>query len=130
LNEVYVAKYIEISLLGSGGFGDVYLCKRDTDDRIFAKKKLRDDVDDAGRKRFSREVRLISALDHPHIIRVVAKRLSDAPYFYIMPLYKRSLRSELPTLVENESRIYPIFSSILEGVEYAHKQGVIRRRSN
>ena len=78
-------------------------------------------------RRFRREVRILSSLDHPNIVRVVGLGLTRKPPFYVMPLYKRSLAQELPSLVGDESRIRPVFESVLDGIEYAHSQGVIHR---
>lgn len=122
-----MSKYIDIESIGSGGFGEVWKCERDGDNQIFAKKKLQDNIDEDGVKRFIREVRILSSLDHPNIVKVVSKRLKKEPYFYIMPLYSTSLKNELTNFVGSEDRIIPIFSAILDGVEYAHAQGVIHR---
>ena len=122
-----MAKYIDIKNIGSGGFGEVWQCERDADSHIFAKKKLKSGIDDDGVKRFIREVRILSSLDHPNIVKVIGKRLSNDPYFYIMPLYSTSLKKELPSLVGNETRVKLIFSAIIDGIEYAHSEGVIHR---
>jgi serine/threonine protein kinase len=122
-----MAKYQNISLIGNGGFGEVYLSKRDSDGQVFAKKILYQYADDEALRRFMREVRILSTLDHPNIVRVVSKRLINAPYFYIMPLYKHSLRAELPALIGDENRIYSIFLALLSALEYAHSQGVLHR---
>jgi len=121
-----MTRWIDQSRIGSGGFGEVWTSQREGQGLHFAKKVLQvGDV--AATRRFVREVRILSALDHPNIVRVVAKRLEDAPYFYIMPLYRHSLRSELTRIVRDESRIFPIFKSMLDGIEYAHAQGIIHR---
>lgn len=124
---VAMAKYRLLSIIGSGGFGDVWLCKCDPDGQMYAMKKLHEGIDAEGIKRFAREVRIISNLDHPNVIKIVGKRLQELPYFYIMPLYKNSLRSELARLIGDEPRIFSIFSAILSGIEYAHLQGIIHR---
>jgi serine/threonine protein kinase len=122
-----MAKYIDIKNIGSGGFGEVWQCERDADKHIFAKKKLKPGTDDEGIRRFIREVRILSSLYHPNIVKVIGKRLSNDPYFYIMPLYSTSLKKELPSLIGNDTRIKPIFSAIIDGIEYAHSEGVIHR---
>lgn len=122
-----MAKYIDIKNIGSGGFGEVWQCERDADKHIFAKKKLKPGTDDEGIRRFIREVRILSSLDHPNIVKVIGKRLSNDPYFYIMPLYSTSLKKELSSLIGNETRIKPIFLAIIDGIEYAHSEGVIHR---
>jgi eukaryotic-like serine/threonine-protein kinase len=122
-----MTSYKDLDLIGSGGFGQVFRCERVKDGRIFAKKKLAPDAEAAVVRRFVREVRILSQLDHPNIIKVVGKRLETEPYFYVMPLYDRSLRAELARLVGNEERIQVIVSAILDGVGYAHQQGIYHR---
>ena len=122
-----MAKYTDIREIGSGGFGIVYTCKCDSDGETYAKKILANSADEDAIKRFAREVRILSALDHPNIVQVVAKRLQSPPFFYIMPLFKRSLRAEMPSLVGDRSRIDTIFAQILDAIDYAHSEGVIHR---
>jgi len=121
-----MASYKDDKRLGSGGFGEVWRTIRKEDEEAFAKKILTNHTPDA-LKRFQREVRILGKLDHPRIVKVVAMRLREAPYWYIMPLYKRSLRAEFPGIVGDENRIATIYSQILEGMQYAHEQGVIHR---
>ena len=84
-----MSKYIDMHRKGSGGFGSVWMCRRDTDKQIFTKKVL----DQQGAKsisRFSREVRLLSQLDHPDIVNVVAK-------YENLGLTRQSLQGHIPT---------------------------------
>jgi len=122
-----MAKYLDETLVGSGGFGEVWICVRDEDGKRFAKKILKDVDDNECVKRFGREVRILSTLDHPNIIRVIGKRLETPPYFYIMPVYNYCLAKIIPALVGDEKRICKIFSSVIDAVEYAHSQGAIHR---
>lgn len=121
-----MARYIDIEKIDSGGFGIVKKCKRDTDGKIFAKKKLHSQDQDSI-DRFAREVRIISSLDHPNVVDVIAKKLEDKTSWYVMPLYSHSLRKKISELPGDDDRIQLIFSSILDGVEYAHSQGVMHR---
>lgn len=121
-----MAGYKNLRKIGSGGFGEVWKCKRVQDGHFFAKKILRtknpEDI-----RRFVREVRILSSLDHPNIVKIRGKRLETPPYFYIMPFYKYSLYDEIQNIANDEERIIKIFSSVLDGIEYAHLQGVIHR---
>jgi serine/threonine protein kinase len=119
-------RYREVSKLGSGGFGEVTSVKRADDATLYARKTLQLD-DDAALKRFAREVRILSSLDHPNIIKIVDQHLEADPYYYVMPLYRHSLASEVPSLVGDEARIAKIFGAILDAIEYAHAQGVVHR---
>lgn len=121
-----MAKYVDFDKIGSGGFGIVTKCKRDVDGKIFAKKKLHTQEEDAI-KRFGREVRLITSLDHPNVVKIIAKKLDGNKYWYAMPLYSNSLRGIIKELQGNDDRISQIFSSMLDGIEYAHSQGVLHR---
>lgn len=44
-----------------------------------------------------------------------------------MPLYKRSLRNEFPGIVGDQPRIVKVVTAIMEGMQYAHEQGVVHR---
>jgi eukaryotic-like serine/threonine-protein kinase len=119
-------RYREVAKLGSGGFGEVTSVRRVGEKTLFARKTLQLD-DEAALKRFAREVRILSSLDHPNIVRVIDQQLDAEPCYYVMPLYDHSLASELGSLVGDESRVGTIFRAILDAMEYAHAQGVIHR---
>lgn len=121
-----VSRFDEIETLGSGGFGTVVKCRRVDDGELFAKKSLVQN-DEQSIKRFQREVRLLSKLSHPSIVSVVVSHIDSPPYWYVMPLYKFSLRNKMAELAGDRKRIAKILGKILEGLVYAHKQGVIHR---
>ena len=112
--------------LGSGGFAEVWRVSRRTDNNLFAKKILIDESTEAI-KRFHREVRIFSKLDHPRIVKVLDIHLDNKPYWYVMPLYKYSLFDKLSEVIQDKSAIFTIYTAIIEGMEYAHNQGVIHR---
>jgi hypothetical protein len=70
---------------------------------------------------------ILTKLDHPNIVKVVHSKLEAAPYWYIMPYYKSSLRKELLLIKDDGARIRRIFSAVLDAVEYAHSQGILHR---
>lgn len=121
-----MATYVDVRKLGSGGFGEVRLCKRKTDGTLWASKQLVV-LDPDSVNRFLREVRILSRLNHPNIIKVVGIHLNEAPYCYTMPLYAHTLLDALPTLIGDTQRISKLLLSILDALEYAHGQGVIHR---
>ena len=61
--------YELVSLIGSGGMGEVYKARDTRLDRVVAIKVLPEQLaaDPEFRERFDREARIISQLDHPHI---------------------------------------------------------------
>lgn len=112
---------------GTGSYGEVWVCVRSTDGQKFAKKELPRESELEDQRRFKREVRILSKLDHPNIVKVIDIHLDQQPLYYVMPLYKGNLHDEIPKLVGDENRIYITFSAILDAVEYAHQQGIIHR---
>ena len=94
---------------------------------MHAMKTVPGGLSDEEKERFAREVRILSSLDHPNVVKVLAKQLSTEPFYYVMPLYRHSLASEIPAMAADESRINTIMSGVLDGVEYAHLQGILHR---
>jgi eukaryotic-like serine/threonine-protein kinase len=122
--------------IGTGGFGVVKEARfaDETDPRNtgqpLAAKFLRDDLlnNEDAINRFAKEVRLLSRLDHPHIIKVVGRNLSKMPPWFVMPRAERNLGDVIAAggLGERVQRLN-IFRFILEAITYAHQQNVIHR---
>jgi serine/threonine protein kinase len=122
-----LAEYPNKSRLGEGAFAEVWCCERVADGALLAKKVLRADARPKMVERFRQEVRICAKLDHPNIVKVIDSQLASTPYWYVMPMYRASLRDELTRVIGNAARTQKIFGAVLDGVEYAHKEGVIHR---
>src|SRR5262245_39255235 len=72
--------------LGVGGMGEVYLCKDHRLDRQVAVKVISPDVasDPERLRRFTREARTASRLNHPNIVHVYEIGESDGIHFIAM----------------------------------------------
>jgi serine/threonine protein kinase len=125
-----MSEYRDLHELGRGGFATVFLCERVPDNARFARKTLNASASARTIDRFRQEVRILATLDHPNIIRVLDSQLTCPPYWYVMPWCRTSLRDELNQVIGNPQRVQKIFSAILDGVEYAHREGVIHRDLN
>ena len=108
-----------------GGFGQVFECEDEYGNK-YALKMLKDNSQ-FGIQRFEREVRLLSRLNHPNIVKIVASNLVAEQKFYVMTLYQCSLSSIIPFLGNDYSRQLLIINSILSGIQYLHSEGVIHR---
>ena len=118
------------SPLGAGGMGEVY---RARDSRLFrtvAIKVLPEHLSEKpeARERFDREARAISSLSHPNICHLYDVGEQDGVSYLVMEylegetLADRLLRGPLPLQQVLKSGI-----EICEGLEKAHKSGVIHR---
>lgn len=116
---------LENQIGNTGGFGKVYRCT-DENEQVFACKILEDKTD-TGIQRFEREIRLLSRLNHPNVMKVITYNISDEQKFYIMPLYNGSLRNIIPLIVGNSYAQYCILNAVLNGIAYLHSEGVIHR---
>jgi serine/threonine protein kinase/Tol biopolymer transport system component len=118
------------SPLGAGGMGEVYLAKDTRLERTVAVKilpgHLSDDPD--AKQRFDREARAISSLNHPNICTMHDVGHQDGIDFLVMEfldgetLSSRLVKGPLPTTLVLKYGI-----DICEGLERAHKSGVIHR---
>jgi serine/threonine protein kinase len=124
-------EFEDIECIGRGGFGEVYRCRRRSDGRIFARKRIlafpkrlssSDEV-----RRFVREVRVLTKLTHPNIIPIIAANTSSQPFWYVTPLYDHSLLTYLPEIVCRHEQIHTVIAKVMAGVSFAHESGILHR---
>jgi serine/threonine protein kinase len=121
--------------IGSGGFGVVEEALRlDSDgsalEERLARKKLlpKWEKDPEAVARFRREVRILSEMDHPHILPVLGRNLTAKPPWFIMPRAETNLLAEIESgNYEDEQWVIKSFTAILAGMTYAHGQRRIHR---
>lgn len=119
-------------LLGQGAMGAVYEAADERTAALVAVKLLRPELlADAGLvRRFRRESRSVSGLDHPFVVKVFdfAEDDDTVPFLVMERLFGRTLgqllRQEGPLPLD---RIAGIVAQALEAVGYAHRRGVLHR---
>ncbi|MGE0789022.1 MAG: protein kinase [Sandaracinaceae bacterium] len=118
--------------IGAGGMGTVYRARQTTLHRDVAIKILHAELADNrdAVRRFKREARVCTALDHPNVVRVfLFGQLKDGSLYIVME-YLRG-RSLLEVLQQEGalpvSRALHIAAQICDGVGEAHHQGVVHR---
>ncbi len=119
-------------LLGHGGMGRVYLAARDDGEfeQHVALKLLRPElIDDAARRRFLEERRLLARLQHPHIARLFDGGLGpDGQPWYAMEYVDGApLTQWCDARGLGIAARLDLFRTVCEAVDYAHRQLVIHR---
>src|SRR5215204_3536161 len=130
MNGKIIAQYRIVEELGRGGMGSVYKAvDMQLDRTVVVKVLLRDRMtDEESRRRFVREARLASALDHPNICTIFEVQLIEGSYFiamqYVdgMTLKEAIARRPLPT-----PTLLSIALQIADALTMAHDRGIIHR---
>jgi serine/threonine-protein kinase len=127
-------KYRIIRLLGQGGMGSVYEARDSGTQQRVAVKVISERLLLAGRdavRRFRREARAASAIDHEHIVRVLDSGSDEASgQLYLVMEYLEG--EDLQKMIDRCGPLdVPVALSIavqaLEGLRMAHVSGIIHR---
>jgi serine/threonine protein kinase len=123
--------YRIIELLGRGGMGEVYLARHLALNKRCALKVIPPyQVSEETWQRFKQEARVISRLTHKNIVHVTDLGIhADCLPFYAMEFVDGQTLAELlakRTYLSLDETL-DIFLQVCDGLEHAHKQGVIHR---
>ncbi|MBJ6759947.1 protein kinase [Myxococcaceae bacterium JPH2] len=116
--------------LGSGGMGEVYLGEQVSLGRKVAIKVLHHDLHaQAGMaERFKREARLLSAVEHPAVVRIVDFGESGDAACLVMEFVEgTSLHDMLNAGPLAPMRALPLLQQLAEGLAAIHDKGIIHR---
>jgi serine/threonine protein kinase len=119
-----------LEFIGQGGMGAVYKARQKQLDRTVALKILPPQVASGPgfAERFTREVRALAKLNHPHIVTLYEFGQTDGLFYFLMEFVDGvNLRQLL-----NNSRISPpealaIVPQICDALQYAHDRGIVHR---
>jgi tRNA A-37 threonylcarbamoyl transferase component Bud32 len=120
------------SVLGRGAMGEVYEGTRVSDGAPVAMKILAPHLlrDPHARDRFLRESRIVSAVDSPHIVRVLAVSQDDAllPYIVMERLDGVDLaqHAKRHSMLPREE-VLAVIRQLAEALDAAHARGIIHR---
>lgn len=128
--------------LGKGGWGEVFLAERD--EQKIAAKFLHPGLGPQALEFFKNEVRLLSHLSHPHLVKIydfysegsspklsspnnknLLGKLAQRPFFTMEFLEGVSL--EQVPCPQNFSQILPLFAQIGQGLHYLHSRNILHR---
>src|SRR4030095_4669842 len=115
--------------LGQGGMGVVYRALDTRLNRPVAIKFLSDAVADAAaRRRFQREARTASSLNHPHILTVYdAGEIDDRQYLVTEYIDGGTLRDWARATTRSCDEIVELLTGVADGLAAAHAAGILHR---
>jgi serine/threonine protein kinase len=123
--------FTHISLLGSGGFSDVYLYEQDRPRRKVAVKVLLSDLKTEGaRRRFESEANLMAQLSsHPYIVTIFEAEVTDAGHSYLAMEYcsRPSLDVRYRRQRFSADEVLAVGIQVASAVETAHRAGIAHR---
>ncbi len=125
-----IGPYELLSLLGSGGMGEVYRATDTRLKRFVAIKFLpaHSSLDETRLQYFEREARLASALNHPNIVTVYDIGPSEAgPYIAMEVVEGRTLRDVLGDGLLQLKRVLQLAAQVADGLAKAHEAGIFHR---
>src|SRR5215203_5326437 len=122
--------YEVLSLIGAGGMGEVYRARDPRLNREVAIKVLPADrvTDGDRRRRFLREARAASALNHPHIVTIHEVETLEGVDFLVMEYVRgKSLDALIPRHGLRVGEALRIASAVADALAAAHAHGIIHR---
>jgi predicted ATPase len=125
-----LGSYEIVGALGAGGMGEVYRARDARLDRIVAIKILPSalSADSDRLRRFEREARSASALNHPNIVTIYELGEHDSVHYIAMELIEgRTLRELLLAGMLPVRRVIELAAQIAEGLAKAHEAGIAHR---
>lgn len=121
-------RFVLEHLAGSGGMGEVYKAKDEQSGLSVAVKIMRDgSLEDA--TRFVREAKILSELDHPHIVRHMAHGVMEdgAPWLAMEWLDGEDLSGRLRRGRLTTHEAIGLALAVAEGLALAHARGFVHR---
>ena len=119
-----------VRTLGSGGMGEVYLGVEVATGRKVAIKALHRDLHQQPGmlERFRREAQLLSAVEHPSVVRVVEFGNSEGTAYLVMEYVEgESLHTLLHSGGLSTPRALNLLAQLAEGLGAIHERGIVHR---
>lgn len=79
----FMSRYTKIRLLGKGNFGNVWLIRRNSDQKKFAAKFFdKNSLSTCRKKMLRSEVEILAKLEHPNVVEL--EELNETPFFFLI----------------------------------------------
>lgn len=121
--------YRDLKLVGEGGMAYIYKGVQESLNRDVAIKVLKQNLADEAelQERFYQESQIIAQLNHPHIIQVIDRGVTEeGSPFFVMPFVKGAgLDTAFMKQALKQHQLLDIFTQVCKGLAYAHKNKII-----
>jgi len=131
IGRVFGGKYKILDEVGSGATARVYCARNTLTNEIVAVKILHPSVarDEQFLQRFQREAAILASLSNPHIVKQYEIGNQDGVYYLVLEYVEGRLLNDI--IAEQGhlllSRALDIAIQVAEGLESAHKVGIVHR---
>jgi len=128
--ETQLGRYRIVSLIGSGGMGEVYLAQDTTLQRKVALKVLPLEVaaNQDRMRRFKQEATAAASLNHPNIAHIYEVGEAEGFHFIAMEYVQgHTLRELIHHEQEELAKLLRILQHVAEGLAKAHAAGIVHR---
>lgn len=125
-----IAQYKVLEILGKGGMGQVYKAYDTQLDRTVVLKMLSNDLltNDTARKRFAREAKLASVLDHPNICMIYEVQEKENLFFIVMQYVEgQNLKQVINSRPLANNTLISLSLQIADALSVAHERGIVHR---
>ena len=131
-DKVFDRRYKIQEMIGEGGMGAVYKAVQLSTGKFVAIKVVsaKHTQNEETIKRFQREVKLQTKLTHPNLVSILDfSKTSEGEYYFVMEFVEGK---SLSKLIKEKGQLdledfMQITNQICDGLEYAHRQGIIHR---
>ena len=117
--------------IGSGGMGQVFVCRHETLGKPFAMKFMAEPVraSSEGTHRFQLEVESLGRLNHPNIVSAVDAGCVNGVHYLVTELVTGQDLSQVVAVDGplKEERVCGILLQVAAGLAHAHSQGFVHR---
>lgn len=126
---VLANRYLLIERIGEGGMGSVYRALDQRTGQDVAVKLLHSSLCERehSRRRFAREARAASMLNHPGIVKIIDYGEDERPYLVMELLTGTSLRKFVRKNKPTPARLLQLTAELCEALYHAHSHGIVHR---
>ncbi|BEI95878.1 hypothetical protein CcaverHIS631_0108270 [Cutaneotrichosporon cavernicola] len=123
-------RYERLSQVGEGTYGKVYKARNTGSGALVALKRIRMEQERDGFPVTSmREIKLLQALDHPNIVRLMEMMVSHNSVYMVLEYMNHDLTGILshPEVKLSPANVKSLNYQMLSGLGYLHRRGILHR---